>query len=105
MYIVSKFQTYIHYILGYTIPPSQGSSLSQDSSPNKTPGENRYILGYKGPKEIYKAFIDKAWTVLSVVKFSDPYDETMTCGSPYNFAMLNTAKTGHLGKMLISPNW
>ena len=39
-----------------------------------------------------------------MVQVSEPEDETVTRGSPYNFAMLNSAKIGHLGKMIISPN-
>ena len=39
------------YIMAYMIPPNQGSNLSQDSSLNKTPRENCYILGYKGSNE------------------------------------------------------
>ena len=60
MYIVTKFQPHIHYILGYMITPSQGSSLFQDSSLNKTPGENLYILGYKDPNEIYEDVLERA---------------------------------------------
>ena len=56
MYIVSKIQPQIHYIIGDMIPPSYGSILFQDSSLNKTPGENCHILGYKGPNKIYKDF-------------------------------------------------
>ena len=88
-----------------SIPPSQGSSLSQDSSPNRTPGENCYISGYKGTNEISQYFLDREWILISLVNVSDPKDETGTRGSPYNFAMLNNPETGHLGKMLISPNW
>ena len=40
-----------------------------------------------------------------MVKFSDPEGETVTRGSPYNFDMLNSLETSHLGKMLISPNY
>ena len=47
------FQPHIHYIMGDMIPPSQGSSLSQDSALNKWPRENFYISGYEGPNEIY----------------------------------------------------
>ena len=43
IYTVSKVQPQTRYILGYMIPPSYGSILSQDSSPNRTPGENCYI--------------------------------------------------------------
>ena len=105
MYIVTKFQPHIHYILGYMITPSQGSSLFHDSSLNKTPGDNCYILGYKGPNEMFEAVPKRAWTVLSVVEVWVPDDETVTRGSPYNFAMLNNPEIGHLGKIIISPNW
>ena len=87
------------------IPPNQGSILFHDSSLNRTPRDNLYILGCKGPNEILQYVLDRAWTVLSVVKFSYPEDETVTRGSPYNFAMLKIPVTGHLDKMIISPNW
>ena len=38
MYIVSKIQLQIRYILGDMIPPSYGSSLFQNLSLNRTPG-------------------------------------------------------------------
>ena len=50
------------------IPPNQGSNLSQDSSLNKTPRENCYISGYKGPNEISLDFLDREQTVIFVVK-------------------------------------
>ena len=46
-----------------------------------------------------------AWIVLSVVQISYPEDETMTCGSSYNFDVLNSPVTGHFGKMIININW
>ena len=46
-----------------------------------------------------------AWTVISMVKVSDPEDETMTHGSSYNLAMLNNPQNSHLGKLNISPTW
>ena len=36
---------------------------------------------------------------------SDSEDEPMTRGSPYNFAVLNSPVTGHLGKRIINPKW
>ena len=45
------------------------------------------------------------WTVCFVVEVSDPKDETMTHGSPYNFDVMNSPITGHLGNMIVSPNW
>ena len=105
IYTVSKFQPPIRYILGDMIPPRQGSSVFQDSSLKKTPGENCYILGYKGPNEISEDFTEMVQIVPFVVEFSDLKDEKVACASLYNFAMLNNPKTGHLGKTIISPNW
>ena len=99
------FQPHILYILGYMIPPNQGSSLSQDSSLNQTPWENCYISGYEGPNEISQDVPDRERTVLSVVKVSNPEGETMTCGSLYKFAILNSLEISHIGKTLISINW
>ena len=45
------------------------------------------------------------WTLLSVFQVSDLDDKTVTFGSPYNFAMINSPKMGHLEKTIISPNW
>ena len=33
-----------------------------------------------------------------MVVVSDPEDEIVTCGSTYNFAMLNSPETGDLGE-------
>ena len=102
---MQKFHRHICYIVGDMIPPNQGSSLSQDSSLNMTPGENCYISGYRGPNVIYQYVIERAQTLRSVVEFLDAKDETMTCVNPYNLPMLNNPETGYLGKMIISPNW
>ena len=64
-----------------------------------------YISGYKGPNEIYEAIPKMARTVIFVGEVSDPEDETVTCGSPYNFAIVNSSVTGHRGKRIINPNW
>ena len=87
------------------IPPNQGSILFQDSFLNRTPRDDFYISGYKGPNEILQDVTDREQTVLSVVNVSDPDDETMTHCSPYEFAMLNNSEISHLGKTLISPHW
>ena len=87
------------------IPPNEGSSLSQDSALNKWPRENCYISGYEGPNEISQNVPDRAQTVLSMVNILDLEGETVTCGSPYKFSMLNSPKISHLGKTFISPNW
>ena len=62
-------------------------------------------MGYKGPNEISEDVPERAQTVLYVVEVSDPEAETVTRGSPYNFAMLNSPETCHLGKTIISTNW
>ena len=86
-------------------PPNQDSILFQDSSLNKTPRDNCCISGYKNPNSISQDVIDRAQTLIYVVKFSDPEGEIMTCGSPYKFAILNSPERSHLGKTLISPKW
>ena len=87
------------------IPPIHGSILFQDSSLNMTPGENCYILGYKGPNEIYEDVPEMEYTLISLIQILYPKDETVTCGSPYNFTILNSPEKGDLGKTLIGPNW
>ena len=54
IYIVSKYQPHIFYILGYMILPSKGSVLFQNSSLNKTPGKNCCSVGYRGSNGIPK---------------------------------------------------
>ena len=90
MYNVSKFQPQIHYILGYMIFPSKDSSLFQDSSLNKTLGENCDIASYKDPNEVLQDLLDREQTVLSMVKVLDHDDEMGTLGILYKFAMLNS---------------
>ena len=86
-------------------PPNKGSSLFQDSSLNRTPRENCNISGYKDPNEFLQDFPDRERTFLSLVKGSDPDDETWTRRSPYKFAILNSPEIIHLGKTLIIPSW
>ena len=62
-------------------------------------------MGYKGPNEIYEDVLERERTVISMLEFLDLEDETVTCGIPYKFTMLNSLETCHLGKMIISPNW
>ena len=70
-----------------------------------TPRENCYISGYEGPNEISQDVPERARTVLYVVKVSDPEGETVTRGSLYKFAMLNSPKTSHLGKNSYKSQW
>ena len=76
-----------------------------DSSLNRTHGDNYYILGYQCPNEISQGVPGREHNLISLVEFLDPKDETVTRGSLYNFAMLNSPETCHLGKTIISPNW
>ena len=55
--------------------------------------------------KILKYFLDREKTLLFVVKFSHLEGETVTRGSPYKFAIVNSPEISHLGKTLISPNW
>ena len=87
------------------IPPNQGSSLSQDSSLNKTPGENFYISGYEGTNEKFQDVPHRVQTLISVTKVSEPKGEIVTRDSLYKFAMLNSPEISHLGKLRISPTW
>ena len=48
---------------------------------------------------------DREQTLISMVKFSDPKGETVTRGSLYKFAMLNSPQISQLGKTMIGPNW
>ena len=86
------------------IPPNQGSIISQDSFLNRTPRENCYILGYKGPNEISQDVPDREHNLISMVKFSGLEGEIVTRGSPYKFTILNNPEIRHLGKIDISPN-
>ena len=87
------------------IPPNQGSSLSKDSSLNKTPWENCYISSYEIPNLISQDVADRAQIVVYVVKGSDPEGETVKRGSPSKFVMLRNPEISHLGKIRITPNW
>ena len=87
------------------IPPSYGSSLFQNSSLNRTLGETRYSLGYLGPNWIPEDVTEKSWTVISMVWILDSEYEPVTRGISYNFAVLNSPVTGHLGKRIINPKW
>ena len=70
-----------------------------------TPRENCYILGYIGPNDIYKDIPKREWNLILVVRVLDSEDETVTCGSSYNFVVLDSTVTCHLGNTIISPNW
>ena len=62
-------------------------------------------LSYRGPNEIPEDVPERARTLISVFRSSDSEDEPVTRGMPYNFAVLNSHVTGHLGKMIINPKW
>ena len=62
-------------------------------------------MGYKGPNGILEDVPEVERTLISLVQISEPKDEPMTRGMPYNFTVLNSPVTGHLGQMIINPNW
>ena len=62
-------------------------------------------MGYKGPNGIPKDVIEISWLAISLIQISEPEDEPVTRGMPYNCTILNSPVTGHLGKMFINPNW
>ena len=62
-------------------------------------------MGYIGPNGIPEDVPERAQNVILVVLISDLEDEPVTHGIPYNFAVLNSPVTGHLGKRLINPKW
>ena len=70
-----------------------------------TPGENCCSVSYRGPNGIPEDVPEMAWTLLSVVWISDSEYEPVTRGMQYNFTVLNSPVTGHLGKRLINPKW
>ena len=60
-------------------------------------------MGYKGPNENYEDVTKMERTLILVVQISDLEDEPVICGIPYNFVVLNSPVTGHLGKRIINP--
>ena len=66
--------------------------------------EHCYILGYLGPNGIPKDFIERARTLIFLVRIADPEDETVKRGSLYNFTILNSLVMCHLWKRIINPN-
>ena len=62
-------------------------------------------MGYRGPNIIPEDVPEISQTLISVVRILDSEDEPVTRGMPYNFDVLNSPVTGHLGKRIISPNW
>ena len=70
-----------------------------------TPGENCYSLGYTGPNGIPKDVPERAQIVLPLIRILGSEDEPVTRRMPYNFTILNSPVTGHLGKRIININW
>ena len=63
------------------------------------------MLGYRGPNGIPEDVPERAHTLISVVLRSNSEYEQVTHGMPYNFAVLNSPITSHLGKRIINPKW
>ena len=62
-------------------------------------------MRYRGPNGILEDVPERERPVLSLVQILDSEDEPVTRGTPYNFNVLNSPVTGHLGKIIINPNW
>ena len=62
-------------------------------------------MGYIGPNGNLEDVLERAWNLILVVQISNSEDELVTCGMPYNFTILNSPITGHLGKRIINPKW
>ena len=62
-------------------------------------------MGYRGPNGIPENVTEKSSNLLFVVQISELEDEPVTRGMLYNFTVLNSLVIGHLGKMIINPNW
>ena len=62
-------------------------------------------MGYRGPNGILEDVPERAQNLISVIQRSDSEDEPMTRGIPYNFVVLNSPVTGHLGKRIINLKW
>ena len=60
-------------------------------------------MGYRGPNGIPKNVPKIARNLILVVRISESEDQPVTCGMPYNFDILNSPVTGHLGKRIINP--
>ena len=61
-------------------------------------------MGYRSPNGIPEDVEKLSWTLISIIQILDLEDEPVTCGMLYNFTVLNSPETGHLGKMIINPN-
>ena len=55
--------------------------------------------------EFLKMFQKGHGLLLSVIQISSSEDESVTRGMLYNFDVLNSPVTGHLGKKIITPKW
>ena len=62
-------------------------------------------MGYRGPNGIPEDVLERELNLISVVWISKPEYEPVTCCMLYNFSVLNSLVTGHLGKMIINPKW
>ena len=60
---------------------------------------------YIGANGIAKDFLERERNLILVVQISESQDEPVTRGMPYNFVVLNSPITGHLGKRIINPKW
>ena len=62
-------------------------------------------MHYRGPNGILEDVLERARSLLSLFQSSDSEDQPVTHGMLYNFDVLNSLVTGHLGKRIINPEW
>ena len=62
-------------------------------------------MRYRGPNGIPEEVPEIALTLISMVRRSNSENELGTRGMLYNFTVLNSPVTGHLGKRIINTKW
>ena len=60
-------------------------------------------MGVRCPNGIPEDVIEREHNLLSLFLISNSEDEPVTHGMSYNFVVLNSPVTGHLGKRIINP--
>ena len=62
-------------------------------------------MGYRGPNVILEDVPEIEQPIIYFIQILEPEDEPVTRGMLYNFSVLNSPVTGHLGKMIINTKW
>ena len=58
-------------------------------------------MGYRGPNGIIEDVPENKQNLILVVQIPNSEDEPVTSGIPYNFVVLNSPVTGHVGKPIL----